>query len=242
MIENKIKILYLHADFQSNMKKRLLFLLAVGICILFIQGMITPTDERSNGDIAGLLEITPWYLPLTDSTNLSKPALFNAYEGYLKMQEDSLLIKDSLLTIIDFSRPSTEKRMFIIDLKNQSLIYSSLVAHGQNSGVVYAEKFSNRPKSHMSSLGTYITSNTYEGKHGYSLRLDGRDKGLNDKARERAIVIHGANYVSDRYLQINGRIGRSFGCPALPQESAEFVINLIKEGSYLYIYHPSLSK
>ena len=186
-----------------------------------------------------LIEYTPWYVSLSDSAGLSKGALYAAYESFFNLNKLDTLENDSIITIVDYSKPSHNERLFVIDIKNQKLLAQSLVAHGQNSGLVYAEKFSNRPQSHMSSLGMYLTSNTYSGKHGYSLRLNGLEKGLNDKAYIRAIVIHGASYVSSDYIADNGRIGRSFGCPALPKSNNNAIINFIKEGSCFYIYHPS---
>jgi len=119
------------------------------------------------------------------------------------------------LAIVDFTKDSTQKRFFMIDLKNETLVYNDLVAHGANSGEKTAKSFSNKENSHESSLGFYTTAETYFGSNGYSLKLDGLDQGLNDNARERAIVIHGASYVSEKYIEITGRIGRSWGCPAL---------------------------
>jgi hypothetical protein len=126
--------------------------------------------------------------------------------------------------------------MFVIDLEKEKLLYHILVAHGKNSGVHYAEDFSNKNRSLMSSPGFYSTAETYFGKHGYSLRLDGLEEGINDHARERLIVIHGAYYVSEDFIRKYDRIGRSWGCPALPLYLTKEVINLIKEGSCLYIY------
>lgn len=147
-------------------------------------------------------------------------------------------VKKDILTVIDFAKASTQKRMWIIDLKNKKLLQNSLVAHGKNSGGNYADNFSNIPNSLMSSLGFYITSSTYQGKHGYSLRLDGVDKGVNDNARNRAIVMHGAKYVSEEFIKCNGRLGRSFGCPAVPQETHKSTINLVKDGTVIYIRNP----
>ena len=183
---------------------------------------------------------TVWKERLTDSYGIPAPAINLALNGYFALKSKKLLQNDSLLTIIDFSSPSTERRLFVLDLKNQKIVKNTLVAHGKNSGVNIAESFSNKRHSRKSSLGLYLTNETYFGKHGYSLRLDGMSNGLNDQARKRAIVIHGANYVSDSFIENNGRIGRSFGCPALPNNEAEEIINLIKDGSCLFIYHPSL--
>jgi hypothetical protein len=126
--------------------------------------------------------------------------------------------------------------MWIIDMKDGMILHYGLVSHGRNSGDLMAQKFSNISSSNMSSLGFYLTGETYQGKHGYSLRLDGLEKGFNDKARERAIVIHGADYAHENFIQQTGRLGRSLGCPALPNEIANEVIDLIKEQSLLFIY------
>lgn len=160
--------------------------------------------------------------------------VFNiAVTGYLKL--DHIKNKD-LITIIDFSKPSTEKRFFVIDLKNKQLLFNCFVAHGKNSGENYANSFSNIPESLKSSLGFYLTAETYSGKHGYSLRLTGLEKGINDNARAREIVIHGAEYVSQEYINKYGRLGRSWGCPSLPLEISKDIIDKISNGSCLYIY------
>ena len=119
------------------------------------------------------------------------------------------------------------------------LFMNTYVAHGRNSGGEFAKTFSNRPESHKSSLGFYITGKTYTGSHGLSLEIAGLEKGINDRASARRIVIHGANYVSDNYIESNPYIGRSYGCPAVPAEERDIIINAIKEGSCLFIYHPS---
>ena len=146
------------------------------------------------------------------------------------------LTNKKVITIIDFSKPSTEKRLFIIDLENRKLLFQTFVAHGKNSGLIKPTKFSNRIGSNQSSLGFYRTAETYTGRHGYSLMLDGLEKNINDNARKRAIVIHGAKYVSDEFIKKNNRLGRSWGCPAVSDELSEEIIDLIKDGSCLYIY------
>jgi hypothetical protein len=144
--------------------------------------------------------------------------------------------KTDILTIIDYTKPSCDRRFYVIDLVKRKLLYYTLVAHGKNSGELVSYKFSNRPKSLMSSPGFFLTAEVYSGRHGYSLRLDGMEPGLNDLARARAIVIHGAEYVAQHYVDDVGYIGRSFGCPALPLELNRKIIDLIKGGSCLYIH------
>ena len=141
-----------------------------------------------------------------------------------------------VLTLIDFSLPSTAKRLFVFDMAQHRLLYSSVVAHGKNSGENYATSFSNEYGSYKSSLGFYLTASTYQGRNGYSLILDGLEKGINDRARERAIVVHGAAYANPSVASRGGRLGRSFGCPALPQELSRPIIDAIKGGSVMYIY------
>lgn len=163
-----------------------------------------------------------------------------ALQGYLAIKND---LENPLLTVIDFTRPSTQKRLWIIDVEKQQILLQTLVAHGKNSGLLMAEHFSNRPESHQSSLGFFKTAETYQGKNGASLRLDGLEKGINDMARSRAIVIHGADYAREEVAKSMGRLGRSFGCPAVPTEISSKLIQLIKEGSLLFIYgknYPSI--
>jgi hypothetical protein len=161
------------------------------------------------------------------------PALDLALEGFEKLEKE---LNNLVLTIIDFSLPSTEKRLWVIDLKNKEVLLHTLVSHGRNSGLLMAEKFSNNPQSYQSSLGFYKTGETYQGKHGYSLRLDGLEKGFNDQARNRAIVVHGADYAREEVAKMSGRLGRSLGCPAVPSELSKEVIDLIKDGSLLFIF------
>jgi hypothetical protein len=144
--------------------------------------------------------------------------------------------RKDILTIIDYSKPCCEKRFYLIDIRNRKLLCHTLVAHGKNSGDLVCKKFSNAPRSLQSSPGFFLTAETYSGKHGYSLRLDGLEPGINDQARPRAIVIHGADYVCQRYVDDFGYIGKSWGCPALPVEVNQEVIDMIKGGSCIYIH------
>jgi hypothetical protein len=144
----------------------------------------------------------------------------------------------STLTVIDYSKPSTERRLWVFDLKSRELVYEELVAHGQGSGANIATQFSNENETHQTSLGLFKTDTTYVGKNGYSLRLDGLDKGINDRARERAIVMHGAPYVSTEFVKKTGRLGRSWGCPAISDEVAKQIIDRVKGGGLIFAYYP----
>jgi hypothetical protein len=148
------------------------------------------------------------------------------------------MASNKIITIIDFSLPSTARRLWTINMVTGEILFNTLVAHGKNTGQNIAEKFSNIPQSYQSSLGFYLTDQVYTGKHGHSLRLKGLEKNINDKAWERAIVIHGADYVSESFIKAHGRLGRSHGCPAIPPELTDDFIRTIKEGSLLFIYHP----
>ncbi len=161
-------------------------------------------------------------------------------KGYELLENKGKLRNSNILTICDFSKSSTEKRMYIIDVANYKMLLNTYVAHGKNSGGEYARKFSNKVKSLASSLGFFVTKNIYFGKHGLSLKLAGLEPGYNDKAEQRAVVIHGAPYIGDNLLH-SSYMGRSFGCPAVPKAQASKVISLIKDGTCLFIYHPSAS-
>jgi hypothetical protein len=142
------------------------------------------------------------------------------------------------LTVIDYSKPSSERRLWVFDLKAKELVYEELVAHGQGSGANMATQFSNEDESHQTSLGLFVTRDTYVGKNGYSLRLDGLDRGVNDRARDRAIVMHGAPYVSEQFVKANGRLGRSWGCPAISAVVAKQMIDRVKGGGLVFAYYP----
>lgn len=142
------------------------------------------------------------------------------------------------LAVIDFSLPSSEPRLWVFDLQDKTLLLHELVAHGQNTGDNYAEQFSNVLGSHQSSIGLFRTQESYVGRHGYSLRMDGLEPGVNDRARERAIVIHAADYVDPQWVVRQGRIGRSQGCPAVRPEVAQMVVDSLKGGQYMFAYYP----
>lgn len=170
---------------------------------------------------------------------LDKKTFEYAWLGYQNLLKKGKLYRDNILSICDFSQSSRKKRLYIIDVASKKLLLNTYVAHGRNSGGEYARSFSNKPESHQSSLGFYLTKNIYFGEHGLSLKIDGLEKGFNDKAHARKIVIHGANYIGNNFLQENPFNGRSYGCPAVPAKQSETVINTIKNGSCLFIYHPT---
>lgn len=147
-------------------------------------------------------------------------------------------VKKPVLTVIDYSMPSNKQRMWIFDLRHERLLYNTYVAHGKNSGSVSAKSFSNRESSKQSSLGTYITKDTYIGHKGYSLNLKGLDRGFNDNAYNRRVVMHGAWYMEPDFIKRAGRAGLSWGCPAISQKLAKPVINTIKNGSVIFAYFP----
>ena len=168
-----------------------------------------------------------------------QPRIFELALGAASCAVRSGSIDDlATLTVIDYSRPSTEKRMWVFDLKTRALLYEELVAHGRGSGENVPTAFSNTADSHQSSLGLFRTEDTYVGRNGYSLRLKGLDAGFNDRAYDRAIVMHGAPYVSDDFARAQGRLGRSWGCPALREGIAREVIDTVKGRGLLFAYYP----
>ncbi len=173
-----------------------------------------------------------------DEYGLSQEAFLYAWKGYQHLLEKGVISQAQYLTICDFSQPSDHKRLYILDIANEKLVLNTYVAHGRNSGGMYASHFSNKAESLQSSLGFYITGGTYTGKNGLSLRMEGVDPGFNDKAMERTIVLHGAEYVNERRGEAGVMMGRSWGCPAVPQQENAFIITTIKNGTCLFIYHP----
>lgn len=169
-------------------------------------------------------------------SGLSEQAFTSAVKGYQYLKLKGKIGNENILSIADFSRPSSHKRFFVIDLKNLKVLFNTYVAHGQNSGAAMATQFSNIPESLQSSLGFYTTSSTYTGKNGYSMHLKGMENGINDKAEERAIVMHGAPYINKDIIHDRGYIGRSWGCPALPEKMNKPIIDKIKNGTCLFIY------
>ena len=191
----------------------------------------TATSVSKNVSIYNQLEANSFVLPNFDCFN-------TALEGFYLLKQKGLITKN-ILTLVDFSLSSNTKRLWVIDMEKNTILFQTLVAHGRNTGEEFANEFSNQAESFKSSIGFYATGEIYNGKHGLSLKLDGLEKGLNDNARERAVVVHGADYVSESFIKQNKRLGRSQGCPAIPVEMNEKIINVIKDKSCLFIYHPS---
>lgn len=176
-----------------------------------------------------------------DSLGLSEEAFNYGLQGYMDLVSAGAVNKDNILTIVDFSLPSSKKRLFIIDVVTGKLLFNTFVSHGRNSGQEMATQFSNDLNSFKSSLGFYVTGNTYSGEHGYSLRLEGKEAGINDNAYDRSIVMHAANYVNEKVIKVKGFLGRSLGCPAVPPSLHKAIINTIKGGSCLFMYSPNKS-
>ena len=183
-------------------------------------------------------------LTLYDSMKLEKSGLNQkafeyAWRGYHNLLKTGQLKKSYVLTVCDFTQSSSSKRMYVIDVAHKKLLFNTYVSHGMNSGVEYATTFSNKANSFKSSLGFFVTTKTYVGKNGLSLKVKGLEKGYNDQAAKRHIVLHGSDYISPEYLKDNGEMGRSLGCAAIPNTMSPKIIKTIKNGSCLFIYHPT---
>lgn len=204
---------------------------------------VSSKNEKATGSAQELFSqyVTEVYQAAgLSKAGLSENVFKKAVVGYYNLKRNNQLAK-SLITIVDFTKSSTQKRLWIVDLENKKILFNTLVAHGQGSGDDLPTKFSNTNESHQSSLGFYVTEQTYQGKHGLSLKLNGVDAGYNDKALERAVVMHAADYVSEDFIKTHGRLGRSFGCPALPPAVTRSIIDTVKGKSLLFINGPESS-
>jgi|KBSMisStandDraft_5_1062788.scaffolds.fasta_scaffold03066_2 hypothetical protein len=218
----------------------------------------SPILQSGNGLMAGALKKKPRTISLVkkseefearvgklycdanlDEAGLSREAFEYAYIGYLRLLEQHRIQKSNVLTICDFSQSSRNRRLYVVDLESRQILLNTYVAHGRRSGGEFARSFSNRRSSHKSSLGFYVTEMTYSGKHGLALKMHGLEKGFNDKADRRNIVIHGSKYLGEDYLKSNRFSGRSFGCPAVPKDDVQELIEDLKGGSCFFIYHPT---
>jgi len=198
--------------------------------ILFWLACITPRVERDVDNIQHAFDAQQY-------PNLSEETFDRALTSY-RCAVQSGETRQRTLSIIDLQAPSSQKRLWVIDVQNTELLFYEYIAHGKNSGEDRAQTFSNIPESHQSSIGLMRTAETYQGRHGLSLRLDGLEPGFNDRVRQRDIVIHGADYVSAAYIERFGRLGRSWGCPALRIEIAIPLIETIKGGSLMFFHYP----
>lgn len=232
------------------MKKKYLWLSSLLLVGIFVVSFDMPlklvggNDPISREDSANILPIDSVTSPIKlyqslelEAKGLAWETFSKALNGYNKLKQSGE-IKKPFLSIVDMSQPSNKKRLYIIDMISKKLMINTLVAHGRNSGLAVASNFSNKLQSLQSSLGFYLTGDTYQGSNGYSMRLKGLEKGFNDLAEKRAIVMHGAPYVSETMAQHEGRIGRSWGCPAVSLQEHQQIINLIKDGSCLFVYAP----
>lgn len=199
---------------------------------LFVLSSLTVTAKPRLTTYSSLVTI---YQELSlDEAGLSHSVFDYAIRGVQKVNPAK-----AILAIVDLSQPSVNKRLYVIDLLKRKLLFRTYVAHGRNSGDLYAQKFSNEVSSLQSSLGFYQTLGTYQGKHGLSLKLKGLENGFNTNALDRAVVMHGADYVSEDFIRKIGRLGRSFGCPAVPYGVHKDIIETLKNGACLFVFSPN---
>jgi hypothetical protein len=175
-----------------------------------------------------------------EQSGLNQKAFEYAWRGYHNLVKQGKLKKSYVLTVCDFTQSSSNKRLYVIDVAHKKLLYNTYVSHGMNSGIEYATSFSNKANSFKSSLGFFVTSKTYVGRNGLSLKVKGLEKGYNDQAAKRHIVLHGSDYITPEYMKDNGEMGRSLGCAAMPNVLSPKIIKTIKNGSCLFIYHPTV--
>lgn len=205
------------------MKKNFIILIIITTFLVSATSMAADDFQRTTKNL---------YRKMKLSNKINYKLFENAVTGYEKINSKG---NGDFLTIIDFSKPSTEKRFYVLDMKRKRVFYETYVSHGVNTGNLNATKFSNRINSRKSSLGFFLTNETYFGSNGYSLRLDGLEPGINSNARKRAIVIHGADYANPDFIEKTGRLGRSWGCPALPLELNKEIIDTIKNGTVIFV-------
>lgn len=190
------------------------------------------SEEIVNNDIYSLVNLA--------DTGLSRDVFLMAVKGLKKLDVSGKLRNANILTIADYSQSSNKKRLYVIDLKNKKLLYNTYVAHGRNTGDEFAKSFSNVEGSFKSSLGFYVTEKPIVGPHtGFALLINGVEKGFNDHAIKREIIIHAAEYASENFIKKHGRLGRSYGCPSLPPDMNKPIIETIKGGTCLFLYNPN---
>lgn len=217
----------------SPMKKVIFYLLLLMVPVLNHARINEPVSiETSSMNVYTALNLA--------SLQLSKDIFSLAIKGLKKLEAEGKLNNPNIITIADYSQSSSKKRLYVIDLKSGKLLFNTYVAHGRNTGEEFAKSFSNEEGSLKSSLGFYITEHPIVGSHtGYALMINGVEKGINDNAAKRAIIIHSADYATETFIKKHGRLGRSFGCPVLPPDMNKPIIESIKGGTCLFIYHPN---
>lgn len=233
MIISVLEISYLLYRRLIDMKKTILL---AAITTILSTNVFTATAATVDSERSSLSSVAKEISSKTRNLNpavlkLAMTAFYNAYNKGVHPAKQ-------ILTVIDYSLPSTQKRLWVVDLVQEKVLFTSLCAHGKYSGDNYTTSFSNQPGSLKTSLGLFLTENTYFGRDGYSLKIRGLEPGFNDKAEPRTIVIHGAPYVSEQFASALGRIGRSWGCPAVEKPLAEPIINTIKNGTLVFAYYP----
>lgn len=219
----------------------------VNFALVFLLSLSVVASERlvssafisCSNDSVQISELYQRLTPLNERPSLN--VFMSGMEGFFALKNEGRITNEKYVTVIDFSLSSNVRRLWVIDTDSLTIVHYSLVAHGKNTGGEYALNFSNNVNSHMSSLGLFVTGNTYSGKHGLSLILDGAEIGINDNAKKRSIVIHGADYATRDFIKQHRRLGRSFGCPALPPAKSAAIIETIKAGTCLFIYYPEKS-
>ncbi|HEY4288951.1 MAG TPA: murein L,D-transpeptidase catalytic domain family protein [Puia sp.] len=211
------------------------------VSVLRAGNPVTAKSSKSASKAAAFAEeVSNLYTQIDlKQAGLTKKAFEYALKGYYYLLDHHWLNKTNILSICDLSQSSRNKRLYVVDLEQKKVLINTYVAHGHNSGKEFANSFSNNPSSHKTSLGFYVTQGTYYGSNGLSLKMRGMERGFNDRAGGRNIVVHGSEYVGPDFLQMNKFCGRSYGCPAVPADESENIIDLIKEGSCLFIYHPT---
>ena len=220
----------------------LLLLVLLGTC-LTNSAFAASWEMKDGGNFAALFnEVSlneQLYTGLElESYGLSRDAVDYAVEGYEYLLEQGMVTNAQYLSIVDFSQPLVNRRFYLLDVANKQLVSHTFVMHGKATGGAYAQHFSNKINSHQSSLGFYLTKYTYKGSRGYSLRLSGLEPGFNSNAEARGVVVHGSSYINETRA-LAGKVERSLGCPALPQDESRQVIDMIRDGSVFFIYHPS---
>jgi len=217
----------------ARMRKVIIYLILILIPVVNIARV---TEINSDGIVNEDIYTS---VSLAD-TGLARDIFNLAIKGLKKLNIEGKLQNPDILTIADYSQSSNKKRLYVIDLKNRKLLFNTYVAHGRNTGDEYAKSFSNDEGSFKSSLGFYITENPIIGSHtGFALLINGVEKGFNDHAIKRAIIIHGADYATENFIKKFGRLGRSLGCPALPPDMNKPIIESIKGGTCMFIYNPN---